>query len=230
MAKVFCFIPSFRGNINAATFESSHRLAVTMISKGIQTHISTFSWPDIEELRNAVLSYFYDAVPDFTHLLMIDDDMGFEPDMIVDMLLLDEPVVGAIYPKKTLPIDWVASGLEAKGDFRPGFIEVEALGTGCFLIRRDAVTKMIEQFPELIYPHITLATMRDPNKPGRTLGFFDQMRTPEGKVSEDISFCRRWRECGGKVWASIAYEITHVGNYAFTACFARDAKRKQDAA
>jgi hypothetical protein len=177
-----------------------------------------------------VLSYWYDVMPDFTHMLFLDADVGFRSQMVLDMLLFNEPMVGGLYPKKTFPLDWAGSGIKS-GEYRSGFIEVDGLGMGCFLIRRDAVTTMIEKYPELVRPYMTLTNMQEAGA-NRTLSFFDKIQTPEGKVSEDISFCRRYREAGGKVWASTAYVMDHVGPWLFSACFARsreeEAKRKAD--
>jgi len=228
MTNVFVFMPSFRGQITATAFESSHALMSAFMSKGIHAGISTYSWPDIAEIRNVVLSIWYDTMPNSTHLLMLDDDMGYSPQMVLDMLAFGEPMVGAAYPKRTLPIVWAGSGLGGpdKAQVRGGFMEVEALGMGCFLIRRDAVTAMIEKFPELIADHILLEDFKQ-HGAHRTLCFFDEMRAEKGKVSEDISFCRRYRQTGGNVWASIAYEMTHVGAYAYQACFAKWSEQAQ---
>jgi hypothetical protein len=230
MAKVFVFVPAFGRQITTTTFETTHELMSALAAKGIQAHIGSFSWPDIEEVRNVVLSYWYDAMPDFTHLLFIDADMGFPAQMVLDMLTFGEPMVGAIYRKKCAEIEWVASGGLESPDFRNGFIEVEGLGMGCFLIRRDAIAPMIEKFPDKIYPYIAVPDFRWEG-PQRTLAFFDQMRVPEGKVSEDISFCRRYREAGGKVWATTAYTTVHEGPFPFVGNFAkhREAEAKQDA-
>ena len=39
-----------------------------------------------------------------------------------------------------------------------------------------------------------------------------------GIVSEDLSFCIRWRtRCEGQVWASIGHRISHVGPYDYGA-------------
>jgi hypothetical protein len=44
------------------------------------------------------------------------------------------------------------------------------------------------------------------------------MDLPErGIVSEDLSFCIRHRNAGGKVWAAIGHKISHVGPYDFAA-------------
>jgi hypothetical protein len=219
MAKVMVFVPGFGRQITTTTFEATHELMSALAAKGITAHIGSFSWPDIEEVRNVVLSYWYDAMPDFTHLLFIDADVGFPAQMVLDMLTFGEPVVGAIYRKKCAPVEWVASGGLDNPDHRNGFIEVEGLGMGCFLIRRDAIAAMIDYFPSKIYPHIAIPDFRTTQN--RTLGFFDQIRIAEGKVSEDIAFCKRYREAGGKVWATIAYPTHHEGPHVFSGCFAQ---------
>jgi FkbM family methyltransferase len=219
MAKVFVFIPAFGRQITTTTFETSHELMSALAAKGISASIGSFSWPDIEEVRNVVLSWWYEST-DFTHLLFVDADMGFPAQMVLDMLTFGEPMVGAIYRKKCDEVEWVASGGLKAPDFRKGFIEVEGLGMGCFLIRRDAIPPLIDKFPDKIYPYIAIADFRWQG-PNRTLAFFDCMRTPEGKVSEDISFCRRYREAGGKVWATTAYQTLHEGPKIFAGCFGK---------
>jgi hypothetical protein len=134
-------------------------------------------------------------------------------------------MVGAIYPKKCFPIEWVGSGVDAP-EYRSGFIEVEGLGAGCLLVRRDAVKAMIEKFPDMIYGYVSVPETRFMGAK-RTFGFFDSYRVAEGKVSEDIAFCRRYREAGGKIWGSTAYQVAHVGPYEFSHCFAREREEKK---
>lgn len=220
MDKVFVFIPSFRGQISAVTFETSHRLMSALMAKGVPASIASYSYFDIAELRNMVLSVWYDTMKDSTHLLFIDDDMGVPPELVIDMLAFGEPVVGVVYPKKSIPRQWSGSGIEA-AEYRKGFIEVEGIGGGCLLIRRDAVDKMVEAYPDLVRPYMTLDDMKNAGGT-RTISLFDQMITEKGKVSEDFSFCRRWGAIGGVVWASVAYEIQHVGPWIFSACFAKE--------
>lgn len=216
---VFVFIPSNRG-ITPTTFETSHRLMQALLSQGIRASIATYGYFDIAELRNTVLSVWYDVQKDYSHILMIDDDMGFAPNLVLDMLKFDEPVVGAVYPKRCIPRQWAGSGIEA-AEYRDGFIEVEGIGGGCLLIRRDAVDKMVEAYPDLIGNYVTIGDMAATGVK-RTLRFFDQILTNGGKRAEDFSFCKRWGDIGGVVWASIAYEIQHVGPWVFSACFAKE--------
>jgi len=219
MAKIFCFIPAFGKMISSATFETSHHLAMALISKGHAFNVGTYSWPDIEQMRNIILSYWYDIMPDSEYLLFVDSDMGFSPQVVLDMLAFGEPVVGAVYPKRGYPIEWAVSGIDpAIREVRGEFYEVEGIGAGCFLIRRDAVAKMVDVFPELIGNYMVLNDMREAGAT-RTLNFFNKLQTEKGPVSEDISFCRRWRSIGGKVWGACGHEITHVGQHPFTAGF-----------
>jgi hypothetical protein len=230
MAQLFVFIPSFRGNISALTFETSHHLMSTLFGNGIKAAVATYSWPDIAELRNMVLSVWYDTMKDSTHILFVDDDMGFPPELITEMVEFDEPVVGAIYPKKTTPRVWCGSGIEA-AEYRKGFIEVEAVGAGILLIRRDAIDKMIEAYPDLINDYMATEDMKAAGGT-RTMRFFDQLITDAGKAGEDISFCRRWGKIGGTVWASTSYTIQHVGPWTFSGCFGKEreaeARMKRD--
>jgi hypothetical protein len=144
--------------------------------------------------------------------------MGFPPEMVMDMLLFDEPLVGCIYAQRKLPLSWAGSGTGSSTTERRGdFMQVEGVGFGCTLIRRDCIAKMIEKYPELIDTRLQLhpagETMRQMGT-NRLLRFFEKMDlTERGLISEDLSFCIRHRECGGQVWANIGHKISHVGPF-----------------
>ena len=98
---------------------------------------SSLSFPDIADLRNVFLSVWFDGIK-ASHLLFVDADMQWEPELIFDMLVADKPLIGAIYPRKRNPISWV--GL---APFTPpaasggNLLELESLGCGVMLIRRN---------------------------------------------------------------------------------------------
>ena len=80
------------------------------------------------------------------------------------------------------------------------------------LIKRDVFFKMKENYPELYYvPEVE--TARSENN----YAFFDTMIEPETKryLSEDFTFCRRWQNIGGQIYADILAEFTHTGVYTF---------------
>lgn len=218
---VFIFVPAFGQIITATTFLTTHALRQHLMMKGIGGGISTLSFPDIAELRSMAVTVWYDTMPNSTHILFIDADMGFPPELVTDMMLFNEPVVGTVYPQRKLPLSWAGSGTggsqtERKGDF----MLVEGVGFGCTLIRRDCIEKMIEKFPDLIDTRLHLhpagETLRQTGT-NRLLRFFEKMDMPErGLISEDLSFCLRWQECGGKTWAAIGHKMSHVGPYDYS--------------
>jgi hypothetical protein len=231
MAKVFLFLPAFGNQMSTATFTATHNLAQEFMRRGIQMGIGTFSYPEISELRNIAITGWYDTLPDSTHLLFVDADMGFPPQLITDMLLFDQPLVGAMYTRKCLPIQWAASGLGGDvADLRGQFMKIAGLGMGCCLIKREVVTKMIEQFPELIDTRMEFHSAKELLTSGRIFRLFDPMDSPDsghGRLSEDLAFCARWRLCGGEVWAAVGHEIEHVGSYSYRANYMQYIAEKQ---
>jgi hypothetical protein len=224
MRKVFMFVPGFGQIVSAATFMTTHAIQQAFTSKSIAGSVSTLSFPDIAELRSMATTIWYDTMPDVQYMLFIDSDMGFAPDMVLDMMHFDEPLVGAIYPQRNLPTSWAGSGTgEAMTQRRGNFMEVEGVGMGCTLIRRDVITAMLTKFPELIDGRISLQPyfkILQSAGANRLLRVFDKMNVENrGWVSEDLSFCIRWRMCGGQVWAAVGYRISHVGPYDYGACY-----------
>lgn len=224
MKKIFMFVPAFGQQITAATFMTTHALQQKFTEKSIHASIATLSFPDIAELRSMAMTIWYDTMPDTEYMLFIDSDMGFSPDMVTDMMLFGEPLVGAIYPQRNLPVSWAGSGTgEATTARRGNFMLVEGVGFGCTLMRRDMVTRMIEKFPELVDTRIDMQPygkiLRSAGA-ARLIRLFDKMNIPErGWVSEDLSFCIRHRACGGEVWAAVGYRISHVGPYDYGQCY-----------
>lgn len=222
MHKVFVFVPAFGQQITATTFLTTHALQQALMSKGIGGGVSTLSFPDIAELREIALTIWYDTMPDVNHILFIDADMGFPPDMVLDMILFNEGLVGTIYPQRRQPLSWAGSGTGNQVTERRGnFMRVEGVGMGCTLIRRDVVTAMIEKFPEMIDTRLALHPSGETLKQAganRLLRFFEKMDMADrGVISEDLSFCIRAAEVGFPCWAAIGWRISHVGPYDYGA-------------
>ena len=96
-------------------------------------------------------------------------------------------------------------------------MKVEGVGFGCTLIRRDCITKMLDKFPDLIDSRLALHPAGDTLRQAgtnRLLRLFEKLDLPDrGLVSEDLSFCIRWGQCGGSVWANIGHRMSHVGPF-----------------
>jgi hypothetical protein len=204
---------------------------------------AAISSADIVESRNFLLTHWYDKT-DATHLLFIDTDMGYEAKLIADMIGLKKPVVGVIYPKRQIDLNRLVE-LTAKGEqstqaiarahdflIRPkkgaatpppvvnGFIEVDGCGTGLMLIERSCIKAMLEKIPELSDTHAPKTSLIAKDAK-RLIRAFDIMTVNGARLSEDYSFCHRWRYgCNGEIWANVSHPVTHVGLHRFAGRYA----------
>jgi len=198
----------------------------------------SISYAEVSEARNYLVTRFIDKT-DATHLLFVDADMGFPARLVTDMLAIGKPVVGVVAPKRRIDLkrlaelarsepdsdravakahEFVVRRLASAGAPKNGFIEVEHCGAGILLIERNCIDELLRRDPAL---SDATAKGRPPltKDLSRLIRVFDPMVGREGtRLSEDYSFCHRWRHlCGGQIWANVAHPITHVGLHHFAA-------------
>lgn len=216
--KVFVAVPAFGHQVNSQTTTSLVALTKELSERGIFGGFSALSFPDLVDLRNVFLSVFYEAL-DATHMLFVDADMQFEPELVRDMLLADKPLVGCLYRTKRLPGSWVGSALTPEKLPEGNLLELEGIGCGVMLIRRDCIANMIEAGMVEVQTDLrgtALVNLLEPHGVKRLIRGFDKVVTSDGRhLSEDFSFCHRQRSAGGKVYAVINHTIAHLGLYPF---------------
>jgi len=219
-SSILIFVPAFGETWTTTTVLTTHALRDKLAQVGISSGISSLSFPDISELRSMATTLWYDTQPNITHLLFVDSDMGFSPDLVMEMLAFGEPVVGTVYPQRKYPQSWAGSGTGSPTTERRGnFMHVEGVGMGCTLISREAIRIMLEKFPEMVDTRLDMHPMGPMIKntgATRLIRCFEKIDLPDrGVVSEDLSFCIRWNECGGRVWANCGHFMNHVGKHDF---------------
>lgn len=194
-------------------------LTKELVERNLFAGYATHSFPDIVDLRNVFVTTWYDAI-DASHLLFVDADMNFEPSLVLDMLLSDRPLVGCIYRTKRLPGSWVGSPLDVPAQPVGKLLELEGIGCGVMLIRRDCISNMIDAGQAEIQTDLSrtaLNSLLEPYGVKRLIRAFDKVVTENGRyLSEDFSFCYRHRKSGGKVYAAIDHIVGHLGVYPFT--------------
>lgn len=212
--------PSYGGHVSQQTAGLLYMIAQFCATVGIKSQVMLLAFSDIVDVRNIQITKFYDEY-DFSHCLMIDNDMGADISLIQAMLELDVPLVGTLYSRREMPTDGNPMSTlighlypDEKWECRPPFIKVRHVGAGILMFNRELVSKMLQKFPDI----------NDLDDPGRmaTLGVtriiraFEKMKGPEGnRLSEDYSFCERWQQCGGEVWANFCQPVSHVGPFDF---------------
>lgn len=169
--------------------------------------------------RNNLAAKFMDNAQ-ATHIMWIDSDIGFDPENIFQLLLHDKDIVGGLYPKKTLPIDYVVNvspeAVDEKGQIKTedGLIQVSRLGTGFMLIKREVFDKMFLAYPQTKYVgNIGLDKKYDKYM----FALFDCVISPDTLEynSEDWTFCDRWRAIGGKAYIDPNIRLDHSGFFRY---------------
>jgi len=151
---------------------------------------------DIAILRNGIVKALLES--ECSHLLMIDTDMVVHKDTLVNMINRNVDIVGALYfqrypqfppcavrfnGKENLPL--TMEELKSKD-----LIEVNRVGTGCILIKREV-------FENVKYPWF-------------------HTRTKDGMLimTDDYYFCDKAKEAGFKVYVDTSVPCQHIANAA----------------
>ncbi|QOZ52236.1 hypothetical protein XH90_13285 [Bradyrhizobium sp. CCBAU 53338] len=234
--QLFIAVPAYGESFYTPCVQTLFKLGIELERRHIRSILAAVSYADVAEGRNALLTHWFDKT-DASHLLFVDADMGFEPQLIFDMLEFDKPIVGAIYPKRQIDLDRFAKAVNAgqsmdkasaaSHDFvvqkpsrssgRNGFVRVDGCGTGIMLVQRSCIEAMIAKLPAIVDKRAGLNLGK---KSSRIIRAFEFLTVDGLRLSEDYSFCHRWREdCGGEIWANVSHAITHVGLRHFTARF-----------
>lgn len=209
-------IPAMGQQMYAQTALSLYTTAQFLAAKNIHNRMTWYAAADIEDIRNLFITTWYDGHPEFSHLLFVDADMGFEPELIRDMIRFDKPLMGVLYAKRKMPASIVGTVPEghSAADVVHGFIKATGLGCGVMMISREVIKTMLEKMPHLSdeIPS-SLAEATPDLKLTRIIRCFDKIRDGNMRLSEDMAFCHRWQQCGGEVWANVNHKISHVGPF-----------------
>jgi hypothetical protein len=203
-------MPCYSAKVHFATMRSIMVDVINIVGRGDKLKIAEdLGNSDIAGSRGALFGAFVRS--DCDTLVFIDDDVFWQPGSLIK--LIDQPVdvVGGIYPKKREPIEWPFK-IAVKDEYRPdpttGLMEVIGLPGGFLKISKNCAEKMVEAYPR--------QTLRSIGENSQFWPVFDPYETPDGnRLSEDYSFCQRWIDIGGKIWADFELELGHIGYKSF---------------
>lgn len=187
----------------------------------------------VERARNILAARF--LASDATHLLFIDADIGFLPSTVLRLLRADKDVMTGVYSKKAYNWENVKAKLAAGDteavhqmglDFninianlsepisKEGFVRVLDSATGFMMIKRAVLERMAETYRAELFcvNDIMGQSVKE------YVALFACLIDPQSKrfLSEDYSFCRRYQQLGGDIWADLASPLAHIGTQVFS--------------
>ena len=210
--RVHIAMPCYGGMLTESTFMSFIKWANTARQLGIDWTLETMVNESlINRARNTLTAKFLD-MPDATHLMFIDADIGWEPWHLLVLLNHQKDVIGGLYPMKTMPIKWVVNGFEGAEEGPDGLQEVSKAGTGFLLIKKDVFAK--QNGHPAVKPYKNDIGL-DPKYDQYLKTYFDTAVRQNRLYSEDWTFCENWRDLGGKIWVDKRVLLRHSGSYVF---------------
>lgn len=194
MSKILIGVPS--GASVPVPFQQSLPDAVKITRKEGKVDYYNVRGTNTVTARNKIVYYMLQR--DFTHLLFLDSDMWFPKKSLSKLLADDKDIVGGFYVRKRkgfLPNAFTLNYRTPDGKYMTEVVtelkEVEAIGTGCLLVRREVFEKL--------------------GKP-----WFEYHSSTDDDchmVTEDLVFCEKAKEAGYQVWCDGTIQCGHVGSF-----------------
>ena len=205
-------IPCYGGMVSEPTMTSFLRFTLMASQVGLNWSLDTMVNESlVTRARNNLMAKMMTNTQ-ATHFMFIDADIRFQPESILQMLAYDKEVIGGLYPKKALPVNYVIN-LKPQTKIQGDIFTVDTMGTGFLLFKRQVYEKLIAAHPECKYvDDVGLGKQFEP----MMYSIFDCKIDERGHyLSEDWLFCRRWQELGGEIWAHSKVLLNHVGHYEY---------------
>jgi hypothetical protein len=161
----------------------------------------------VELARNVLVAAFLETP--CTHLFCLDDDLEWDAAAVPRMLARDVDIIGGLYPFKIDEESYPAGFVMSSDGYhlgRDGMLEMVMLPGGFLCIKREAILRMIEAYPETRFVGKGLG-----DREAEMWGLFS-CDIEDGKWwGEDVQFCKRWRAIGGQLWAEPDIDFGHCG-------------------
>jgi hypothetical protein len=164
--------------------------ALLSLEKPSRSELMVFQGALIDRARNYLAKQMLSHPMRATHLFFLDSDILPPPETLIKLLERNCPIVSGLYHRRLPPHEPMAftqgrKGLEPIRLKGPTLREVEFVGGGCLLIKREVFEKI---------PH----------------PWFENRWSKEGYWSEDFDFCRKAREAGFKIIVDRSVKAQHI--------------------
>ncbi len=227
---ILFLVPAHGATVTTPFLESMLEFSRFAIDSGIEFNWIVEPGASLISLCRSQLISMAMELEDWTHILFVDNDMGFEPMDIMRLLIADKDVIAGQAPVKSYPLT-TSSALSDIIEEDEQAVRVNYVGTGFMMIQRYVVERMMDYYKQ----HKSFE-MPDGNYYDQTrVGYVDLFDTITNNahvtdkdlyLTEDYAFCLRARACGFQIWAHKNVMLTHTGMHTFS--FKNEAKMLKD--
>jgi hypothetical protein len=177
---------------------------------------------NLPRARNELTATF--LASNYSDLLFIDDDMGWEPTAVLRLLSSDQKLIGGVGRMRvdkpnTDPSVWCwRPKLNERGELTQdemGALWAEMVGTAFMRIERSVFRRIQMDSQIWKLPPLEAQTKEEGANYYRFFRFGNPAVEHEG---EDFGFCELWEANGGSVWIDPTITLEHVGERSYKGC------------
>lgn len=212
--KAYIAIPAYSGHLTCATAHSLVQEIRLADRHGVQLEFYTLPGMSLVHMVRNWLAYKFLHETDAEKIVFVDADVGWRAGSMLHLLRHDADIVAGGVRRRCDPEDYAITYLESgvEQDTKTGLIEIDSIGMAFTAITRKCLETFREKTPELAYEF----------NGKRMHGFYQCPINGGLAVGEDVFFCRKWREMGGKVFLDPRHWLTHSDGVAvYGGCVAK---------
>lgn len=215
--------PTHHGVVNIHYTTSLLMTVQRLIEARIHYQLDIMIGAGIDSARSRQATNFLNS--GYSHMLMIDDDMGWAADLPIRMMQENLDVLGVPYRKKNTGMQFNLAHEDhvAQHPTKPYLISVDQIATGMMMVKREVF--------EALIPHVPLVKHHKDEPP--IYMFFQHaiIDTPKlgglGIQSEDYFFCDLARsKLGCEIIAYADEDVAHFGPYAYRGSYAEQLEKQ----
>lgn len=164
--------------------------------------------------RNIILQKFWES--DCTHVLMIDNDLGWPAQAVLAMLHSNKDFIAGCYPVRGNENEFLfRAPKDSKGNLivDKHLIKMDYVPAGFVMLNRNAIKKMRNFHKNLYYE----PKVKNINNPEPSYMFFNTEIWNKEFWGEDFVFCRKAKEAGLEIWVDPLIQFNHNGTVSMLA-------------
>jgi hypothetical protein len=197
MKKIMIATPSYSGDISAFYVDSLVNTVNKVKNSEIKiSHQFLVYQPVIQYARNTLVKQFLES--DNDEIVFIDSDQAWEPDDLIKLINSNKDFVGAAVHLKTHDERYNVKFLDNEVDHE-GYLLVDSIGTGFLKISRNALEKICKDSEKYFYNETEYSSV------------FELSIKDGHAITEDFTFCEKWKSLGGKIYIDTNLKSFHIG-------------------
>ena len=226
---VLFLLPQYGSQVTTPFFEAMLSWAQEAGKHGVEWNWLIDDKATLLPMARSQLVQLAMELDDWTHICMVDNDMGFTVEGLCQLITADKDIIGALAPVKAYPL-FANSSTDACGGIIKTdgpLVQCKYIGSGMMVIKRETIEKMHDHYADTL-TFTSIDGYKEEQTRFKVIDLFacvtngGREENPELYLSEDYAFCQRARDIGLEVWSHTQVNPTHTGTHTFS--FEEEAK------